>query len=575
MINRAQETSRPGKKQHRVAIYARYSDDAQRRTSIDDQVKRCRDLLNTLRLPVQKIDIYKDEALSAKSRDLHKREGLLRLLEHWRSGHFDTVVVDEYSRLVRHRALHNEIMDLLEEKNVFLLTSDGMDSRQRGWELHLDIKGVLAATESRFIAFRVQRGMKGQLERGFMIATPAYGYSSIREDVEGGGTQWVIVDDQAAVVREIFERRAEGSTFAQIAKSLNDRCVAVPRSTKRGANFWRASTISRMLQNAIYKGEFHWHGSAAYKAKCAKKDKDPEIRVYARPELRIVSDELWEACNSNRFSRTRYGGGRHAFAGLVHCHACDAVLVVNSNKSSPALYCASCDQGRRVGIDQGGRGYLSVNALRQVLATAVADLFSGEFVKTFRARLRERLLIGNKVAIDKLRRQLEMERRASERLAGAIGYGGDSLELLMRQMKVVEGKMESIGTELRKLEVLEASVDPKAIETQIAVNPKHLLGWLFSEELPPERLRSLLGRLFDRVIYLGKPAKHLADISVTLSPGEFAAMATSTEVIDHETVDMRYRVALVSRQPSVWEAVKIKANCESTSKGIARSTSVA
>src|SRR4051794_35984010 len=82
----------------RCAIYARYSSDRQSPTSIDDQIRKCRDFAERAGYDVLDDHIYADEALSGAD-----RPNLQRLIDTTKRvpRNFDVVFVDDTSRLAR------------------------------------------------------------------------------------------------------------------------------------------------------------------------------------------------------------------------------------------------------------------------------------------------------------------------------------------------------------------------------------------------------------------------------------------------------------------------------------------
>ena len=77
-----------------AVIYARYSSDAQREASIEDQVRLCRELAE--RQGWEVAEVYADHALSGASA---LRPGYQRLLEDVRAGRFEVVVAEGLDRL--------------------------------------------------------------------------------------------------------------------------------------------------------------------------------------------------------------------------------------------------------------------------------------------------------------------------------------------------------------------------------------------------------------------------------------------------------------------------------------------
>jgi site-specific DNA recombinase len=84
----------------RCAIYARYSSDRQSPTSIDDQLRKCREYAEQKGLEVLEPHVYTDEAVSGAGND---RPGLKRLETAVSSSPlpFEILLTDDSSRLFR------------------------------------------------------------------------------------------------------------------------------------------------------------------------------------------------------------------------------------------------------------------------------------------------------------------------------------------------------------------------------------------------------------------------------------------------------------------------------------------
>ena len=80
----------------RAALYARYSSDAQRAASIEDQVRLCRALAE--RQGWEVAEVFADRAVSAASRH---RPGYQAMLDQVRDGGVDLVLAESLDRLSR------------------------------------------------------------------------------------------------------------------------------------------------------------------------------------------------------------------------------------------------------------------------------------------------------------------------------------------------------------------------------------------------------------------------------------------------------------------------------------------
>lgn len=545
----------------RVAAYARYSSDKQRPVSIEDQVRRCREVAMSRGLEIDENLIFVDRARTGKTHKV-ERKGFNALMQAWDAGEVDIVLADELSRMFRNPAQKVELQCLIEETGVHLITGNGVDTTQPNWQLAYSLQGMVNEQSTRDTRYRVIRGMVGQLERGYMIATPVYGYQYERVYDENGnriGTQWVIDEDEAKIVNEIFERRQKGASYRSIAKILNDRRVTPPRPNKEtGEGHWRIGAIDRLLKNPIYKGIFVWHGSSELLKKMKRRKQDPETQEFPRPQLRIVEDEIWEACNNKKtVSRTGYGGGKHVFSGVVACGICGASCSVSTGGGAPSLHCAQCEQARGVGVKVKRTGYLSIRGLEEVLNFAVTTLFSEPMVIEFRDRLRGTLTKDVKDDLVQLRIERDRLTRQCERMANTICKLDENDEFLLKEYQSVKKELELVRKKIAELKERAPVIDKEALEKQMEIDPAEKFKRIWNSNMPKERVRALLSNLFEEIVLEGKPQRNVAIIRVTAAPGVMAAVLSDTMTIDQEAITMRFRLTSGNRRPSVWKVEQL------------------
>src|SRR5439155_17800402 len=72
---------------------------------------------------------------------------------------------------------------------------------------------------------QVHRTLAAKASRGRHVAGRSYGYTS---EQDGNDRRLVIVPEQAAIVREIFERYGAGESCQRIAADLNTRGIQGP-----------------------------------------------------------------------------------------------------------------------------------------------------------------------------------------------------------------------------------------------------------------------------------------------------------------------------------------------------------
>ena len=533
----------------RCAIYARYSDEKQRETSIEDQIRRCQELGKQHSLNMNDVLVFSDAAITGRAEGDEKREGFKQLLEAWDSHKFTVLLVDEFSRLSRDGLTQAQLFRRLETNlKVRMLTSNGVDTTRPNWQLQLGLEGVVSQQAGRDTRHRVVRGMLGQLERGYMIATPAYGYELKREfDQQGNriGSRWTIVESEAAVVREIFERRACGESMHSIARFLNDRGVPTRRrALKSDGGFWRPAAVQNLLSNPIYKGVFVWNDSTTLRSRAAKSGRTLEAQMFPRPELQLVSEELWSQCNAKHATRSGYGGGKHALAGLLTCGYCQSTLVLSAQSSCRSLYCANCTVAKAAASqDERLTSTVAAVGVQMLLVEAARYFLTASFVDAFKASLRERLSGGVELELQEAKKELARLERGQERLSHMLASADEDDSLLTARYAEARERVRDQRLRLEKLQAGVASVDRNAIESQLeTVDVSRVLQSLFDAELSPQRVRAVLGRLFPEIVFEGKLSRYCSFFKIRFAVGAALALASSTGTVDEAGREMRFEL---------------------------------
>lgn len=221
-------------------------------------------------------------------------------------------------------------------------------------ELHIGLKGTMSALYLKDLAQKTHRGLEGRVRDGKSAGGISYGYRARRE-LRPDGTittgERLIDPEQAAIVTRIFTEYASGLSARAIAAALNDEGIASPDSGK-GDGTWGPSTISGnwkrgtgILNNELYIGRLIWNRQHFVKNPVTQKRQarpnPPEDWILEEvPELRIISDDLWQATKdrqgairadmnpagvqSTRPRPERARRPEYLFSGLVKCGCCGA-----------------------------------------------------------------------------------------------------------------------------------------------------------------------------------------------------------------------------------------------------------
>ena len=364
----------------RAAIYARYSSDNQRETSIADQYH-----LGDVRvqregwLPALQ---FSDSEISASTPTL-LRAGGRALMEAVRAKRIDVLIIESLDRCWRDIVDQERTIREIERHDVRILgISDGYDSQREGRELQRVIIGGVNQQYLRDLAKKTHRGLLGQTERGYHAGGLSYGYRTVVAGVDAKGEpighRLEVHEEQAKWVRWCFERYAEAWAPRRIAYELNRLGVPSPRGSS-----WAVSALygqpkygTGILRNDLYRGIYIWNRSQwvkDYDTGRRRRLERPreQWQTKERPELRIVSDELWAEAQARLSGpkRTLPGGVRRtALAGILKCGHCGgSVTATNSLVYSCT---AAYDRGPTV------CGGVRVN--RKVLNAAVVEIARNE-----------------------------------------------------------------------------------------------------------------------------------------------------------------------------------------------------
>jgi len=168
------------------------------------------------------------------------------------SGKFDIVIVWKLDRFARDRYDSAHYKRILKKNGVKVISAkEGISNTPEGIILESMLEGY-AEYYSAELSTKVQRGMtENALKVKFNGGVIPYGYR-VSED------QKLVIDPVAAhVVREIFERYADGERVLDIIDDLNARGIKRPISKKESRPFSRNS-FSTMLSNRRYIGEYRF-----------------------------------------------------------------------------------------------------------------------------------------------------------------------------------------------------------------------------------------------------------------------------------------------------------------------------
>lgn len=228
----------------RVAPYCRVSTDTEnQRASYETQIQAYKEYVNNHPDWVL-VDIYADEGISGTS--LRYRSDFLRMIEDCKAGKIDMIITKNISRFARNVVdcvVTARMLKSLTPPVAIYFEDVGINTVTQTGELLLVVLAAIAQGESETKSASVKWGFQKRFEAGIPKISPLYGYIKDGRDLS-------IRDDQAAVVRLIYQMFIDLYPISHICRVLNIQHVPSPKGRE-----WTYSTVKNILSNEKYCGD--------------------------------------------------------------------------------------------------------------------------------------------------------------------------------------------------------------------------------------------------------------------------------------------------------------------------------
>lgn len=484
----------------RACLYARYSTDRQRETSIEDQLRAARELAG--RSGWEVVAVRTDEGVSG-SVPVAMRPGGKALLADVLAGRVDVLVLEGLDRLSREIGEAETMVKRLEHRGVRIIgTADGYDSRAQGRKIMRIARGLVNELYLDDLREKTHRGLAGNFDRGMSAGGRTYGYRT--EDAGLAGRRMVIDPDEARVVLELFQRFADGESVRSIVHHLNARGLRSARGGSWAVSALQGSQAKRtgMLRNGLYVGQVVWNRRQWLK------DPDTGRRTYVdRPEaewqtredpaLRIVPDDLWRRAQARIRVNGPKGKGaapRTLFGGLLRCQECGGPMIAINR----VRYGCNAHKDRGDAVCRNGRTVLRDVVDRRLIAEVRDELMAPDAQADLQGLVRELLAKRKRDAAggsDAARRRLELLGGEIQRLVDGIASIGASAALVAR-LRQAEAEHAAIEAQLAQ-----STADDVDIVADVGARYRRLLlqfGQVL-EDQDRERTRTLLADIIGPV----------------------------------------------------------------------------
>jgi site-specific DNA recombinase len=276
--------------------------------------------------------------------------------------------------------------------------------------------------------------------------------------------EYRINEAEAKIVREIFERYADGDGLRIIAKDLQKRGVPAPKAGRRGIGLWAYSSIREMLRRDRYRAVIIWgKQEKTYRGGTrvrVSRSKDEWVTIDV-PELRTVDDDVWNIVQGKVAqykevfgAKTRGPTPKYLLTGLGRCSTCGGMIhVARTRKSYETVAAYTCSKRKNLGsfacknslrrpvesIDKAVLGWIRDNVLTEKMLMQTI----GSLRQTLTNRAQN---VGSE--LPELEAQVQSVKAELTRLTNALLVSDDKPEIVLRMISEREKRLALLNARL-------------------------------------------------------------------------------------------------------------------------------
>lgn len=478
------------------AAYIRVSTDEQLELSPESQLEEIQEYCNKHNILLSHEYIFVEEE-GKSGRKSQNREAFQRMISTAKTTPkpFDVIIVWKFSRFARNQDESTFYKSMLRKKLHIDVESisepiiEGMYGRLMEMiiEWQDEYYSVNLSTE-------VKRSMKMKAKKGLYNSTMPLGYHKEKDSFP------VIVEEEAQIVRTIFQLFTSGYDKNYIARHLNN----LGYQTSKGNKFDNES-INYILSNPFYIGKVRWN---MRESSSSSKYKDESEWIIADSHHEpIIDTDTWEAAQQRNnlilLNREKYAHPvshtKHWLSGLVKCSICGKSLsykhgYVKKNSKDGKSY---------------GEGFQCLG-YRQCLHNESQFISEKKLTKHILESLKKVCESSTEVSFEVLRssnQDINIERkmyqnelkgldRKEQRIKEAYVNGIDSMEEYKINKELLLKRRKELETLLNNLD--NVSLDPKQYKGDFSKKVTSVVDILESDapyELKAESIRSIVKKI--------------------------------------------------------------------------------
>ena len=277
---------------------------------------------------------YIDDGFSGSN---FERPAFKRLLNDVENGEISTVIVKDMSRFGRDHILVGFYTKYyFPDADVrFIAIFDQMDTETNPDDDIIPFKNILNEMYAKDCSRKIKAVVKAKGNSGKHISSfPPLGYIKSPEDKE----KWIVDEEAALIVKEIFNLCIKGYGPSQIARILTERGIETPTmyfhrkgiptpgKIKQDSDVWAKQSVVHILENEEYLGRtvnFKTY-KKSYKSKKYIVNPRENWVVVENTQEAIIDQETFDIVQNLRKAKRRISdmGTPHILSGMLYCADC-------------------------------------------------------------------------------------------------------------------------------------------------------------------------------------------------------------------------------------------------------------
>ncbi|MDY0214811.1 MAG: recombinase family protein [Bacilli bacterium] len=188
------------------------------------------------------LGVFEDKASGSS---IIKREEFKTMIELARQNEIDVIVTKSISRFGRN--LIETITTVRELRNIgveVIFLKENISSLDDSFDFLFSVLASHAEEESNNISDNNRWSVNKRKQKGENLTNQIYGYKIINKEFH-------IIEDEASVVRKIYELYLAGTSYKDIINYLSSKGI----KTRKGNDIWSKATIEGILQNEKFCGD--------------------------------------------------------------------------------------------------------------------------------------------------------------------------------------------------------------------------------------------------------------------------------------------------------------------------------